>query len=196
MDWLQAIARSLVLDRQDKYLSFQAPQQYLKDFLFLCQSCVSGDPVDWSFSTWFDQNREMRFGTSTLEELIKDIPEQLPCSPPPLLRPPSYPAQRHTDPDSDKFNTFLSRFHDSIRKKARRLMITNEGCVGMAPCRAREGDVVAILFGCSIPLVLRRVPLKEVCQIIGEAYVHGYMNGEVAGLIKRGKLDSTRIRLV
>jgi hypothetical protein len=66
----------------------------------------------------------------------------------------------------------------------------------MAPCRAREGDSVAVLFGCSIPLVLRRVPLQETWQIMGEAYVHGYMNGEVAGLIESGKLASERVRLV
>jgi hypothetical protein len=196
IDWLQAIFRSLVLDRQDKYLCFQAPQQYFKDFVSLCHSCISNDPVDWSFSTWFDQNRELRFGHNTLEELIKNIPEQPPSSHPPLLRPPSYPAQRYTHPDFDQFNTFLARFHDSTRKKARRLMVTSEGCVGMAPCRAREGDMVAVLFGCSIPLVLRKAPTQEAWQVIGEAYVHGYMNGEVAGLIKRGKLDMTRIRLV
>jgi hypothetical protein len=196
MDWLQAIARSLVLDRQDKYLSFQAPQQYFKDFLFLCQSCISEGPVDWSFSIWFDQNRKMKFGSSTLEQLVKDAPEQPPSTAPPLLRPPSYPLQRYTPPDSDQFNTFLSRFHDSIRKKARRLMATDGGYVGMAPCRARQGDAVAILFGCSIPLILRRVPLQEVWQIIGEAYVHGYMNGEVSGLIESGKLEPKKVHLI
>ena len=196
MDWLQAIARSLVLDRQDKYLSFQAPQQYFNDFLFLCQCCISGDPVDWSFSTWFDENKDMKFGSSTLEQLIKDIPEQPPSVAPPLIRPPSYPLQRYTPPDFDQFNTFLSRFHDSIRKKARRLMITDGGCVGMVPCRARQGDAVAILFGCSIPLILRKVPLREAWQIIGEAYVHGNMNGEVAELIKDGILEPARVRLV
>jgi hypothetical protein len=196
MDWLQAIARSLVLDRQDKYLSFPAPQQYFEDFLSLCQSCVRGDLVDWSFSTWYDQNRYLRFGSSTLEQLAKDVPGQSPSMPPPFLRLPSYPSQRYADPDSDKLNTFLSRFHDSTRKKARRLVVTDGGCVGMAPCRAREGDSVAVLFGCSIPLVLRRVPLQETWQIVGEAYVHGYMNGEVAGLIESGTLASKRVRLV
>lgn len=74
-------------------------------------------------------------------------------------------------------------------------MVTNEGIVGMAPCRAREGDIVAVLFGCNIPLVLRGIG-QDCWQVIGEAYAHGFMNGEVAGSIERGTKDIHRFRLV
>lgn len=97
---------------------------------------------------------------------------------------------------NDKLDTFLSRFHDTVRKKARRLLITEGGYIGVAPCRARPGDVIAILYGCSIPLVLREQSSLAKWQVIGEGYVHGYMNGEVATLIKRGKKHSQMIRLV
>lgn len=195
-DWLDAIARSLVLDRQDKYLCFHAPTHYITDFVHLCHACIADEPVDWSFATWFDWNRKLRFGNQTLEEIMKSIPIENPLSPPPLNRPPSYPMHRKNDSDFDKLDSFLSRFHDTVRKKARRLMVTNEGIVGTAPCRAREGDVVAVLFGCSIPLVLRNRGEREAWQVIGEGYAHGYMDGEIASLLKRGKKSSHRFRLV
>lgn len=192
MDWLEAIARSLVINRQDKYLCFQAPVHYVTDFLFLCHTCVDGDPVDWTFSTWFEYNRHLRFGHYTLEELIDQVPSDVSSPPPTLHRPSSHPTHLM----NDKLDTFLSRFHDIVRKKARRLMITENGIVGMAPCRARPGDVVAILFGCSIPLVLRKDAPQGGWQVVGEAYAHGFMNGEITTLVKRGKKDTQRLRLV
>ncbi|KAF1359056.1 hypothetical protein EJ07DRAFT_179225 [Lizonia empirigonia] len=192
MDWLEAIARSLVIDRQDKYLCFQAPVHYITDFLFLCHACLDGNPVDWSFSTWFEHNRQLRFGDHTLEDLVNKVPSENSSPPPTLHRPPSHPLHRL----NDKLDTFLLRFHDTVRKKARRLMVTEEGYIGMAPCRARPGDIVAILCGCSIPLVLRKNILQDAWQVIGEGYVNGFMNGEVAALLKRGKKDMHRFKLV
>lgn len=196
MDWIEAIVHSLVLGRQDKYLCFHAPQQYISDFLSLCHACVKEEPVDWSFSTWFDHNRDLKFGDQTLDALIRSIPSEERIFAPPLRRPPSFPLRQLTDADSDKMDTFLSRFHDTVRKKARRLMLTDSGLVGVSPCRAREGDVVGILFGCSIPLALRKRGEREAWQVIGEAYVHNFMNGEVVDLIKRGKKNVHRFRLV
>ncbi|KAF2994049.1 hypothetical protein E8E13_001135 [Curvularia kusanoi] len=192
MDWLEAIARSLVIDRQDKYLCFQAPTHYITDFLFLCHACIDGYPVDWSFETWFDHNRLLKFGDRTLEDLVNQAPSGATSPPPTLHRPSSHPMHQV----NDKLDTFLSRFHDSVRKKARRLMVTNEGYTGMAPCRARPGDIVAILYGCSIPLVLRKDAQQDTWRVIGEGYVHNYMNGEVLALVKRGKSKTQRFRLV
>jgi hypothetical protein len=192
MDWLEAIARSLVIDRQDKYLCFQAPVYYITDFLFLCHACVDGHPVDWTFSTWFEHNRHLKFGENTLEQLINQVPSEVTSAPPTLHRPSSHPMHQM----NDKLDTFLSRFHDTVRKKARRLMVTQGGIVGTAPCRARPGNVVAVLYGCSIPLVLRHDPPADRWQVVGEAYVHGYMNGEAATSIKRGKKHTRRLVLI
>jgi hypothetical protein len=192
MDWLEAIARALVIDRRDKYLCFEAPQHYITDFLFLCHACIDGDPVDWSFSTWFEHNRQLLFGGVSLEDLITQVPTESASPPPTLHRPPSHPMYQM----NDKLDTFLSRFHDTVRKKARRLMVTEQGYVGVAPCRVRPGDVVAILFGCSIPLVLRKASSQDAWQVVGEGFVYGYMNGEIAERVKSGKVDVRRLRLV
>jgi hypothetical protein len=192
MDWLGAVARSLVIDRQDKYLCFQAPVHYIIDFLFLCHACIDGDPVDWSFSTWFKHNRKLRFGNTLLEDLVRQVPTEFASPPPTLHRPPSHPIHQM----NDKLDTFLSRFHDTVRKKARRLMVTERGYVGVAPCRARPGDVVAVLFGCNIPLVLRREAPQDAWQVVGEGFVHGHMNGEITEQVKNGKLSVHQLRLI
>jgi len=190
-DWMMHIARSLVLDRQDKYLSFHAPKHYVNDFIRLCQSCLLEEPVDWSFSTWFQQNKSLRFGNRTLTELITDLPIETRACRPTLRR--ALRSQNDFGPEIP--DGFLSRFHDTVRKKARRLMVTSEGIVGMAPCRAREGDTLAIVFGCNIPLVLREVDQNSY-QMIGEGYAHGFMNGEVTSLLNKGWRSTHRFRLI
>lgn len=66
--------------------------------------------------------------------------------------------------------------------KGRVLMFSKErGIMGLVPETTREGDVCAIVAHCQVPLVLR--PVSEALQhyeLMGEAYLHGYMYGEVA----------------
>jgi len=52
---------------------------------------------------------------------------------------------------------------------------------GLAPEGTEKGDLVCILFGCTVPVVLREVDTiggVPLCEIVGEAYVHGKMDGE------------------
>ena len=41
--------------------------------------------------------------------------------------------------------------------------------------------MVAVLIGCSVPVVLRRVigGVEGVYEVVGECFMPGYMNGEV-----------------
>ncbi|KAL9043311.1 MAG: hypothetical protein Q9214_003497 [Letrouitia sp. 1 TL-2023] len=65
----------------------------------------------------------------------------------------------------------------------RRLVTTRRGYIGMGlESVVRETDVVAVLLGCSTPLILRSA---QSCnngevrwKIVGECYLHGIMNGE------------------
>jgi len=54
--------------------------------------------------------------------------------------------------------------------------------VGLAPAEAQENDVIAILYGCSVPVVLRKQQStlleKESFAFVGEAFVYGQMDGE------------------
>jgi hypothetical protein len=60
---------------------------------------------------------------------------------------------------------------------------------GLAPPGTKQGDLIFILFGCSVPVVLRKLPGrgKERYNFIGECYVHGNMDGEALPLVKRLK---------
>jgi hypothetical protein len=48
---------------------------------------------------------------------------------------------------------------------------------GIAPPKASNNDIICILFGCSVPVVLRKVS-DDRYNFIGECYVHGMMDGE------------------
>lgn len=65
----------------------------------------------------------------------------------------------------------------------RRLIKTEQhSFVGLAPAETENGDLVAILYGCSVPVILRRVldpQSKEVVyRLIGECYIEGMMDGQ------------------
>jgi hypothetical protein len=54
--------------------------------------------------------------------------------------------------------------------------------VGLAPQQAKVGDQVCILYGCTVPVVLRQLTHAtdgSSWHLIGDAYVHGIMDGEV-----------------
>ncbi|KAJ5030042.1 heterokaryon incompatibility protein-domain-containing protein [Bipolaris maydis] len=77
--------------------------------------------------------------------------------------------------------------------KKRRFMTTDKGYLGWAPDniyggpneQTQKGDLVAIVFGCSTPLVIR--PCGEDYLVLGEAYVQGLMDGEVIAALESGK---------
>jgi hypothetical protein len=192
MELLEAITRSLVIDRQDKYLCFKAPVHYINDFLFLCHACMDGNPVDGGFSTWFEHNRHLYFGNASLEDLVSQVPPEFASPAPVLHQPPSHPMYQM----DNQLETFLSRLHDTVRKKARRLMVTKQGYVGVAPCHARPGDVVAILFGCSIPLILRWKASQDAWRVVGEGFVYNFMNGEIAHNVKSGRVSVQQLKLI
>ncbi|KAF2740972.1 hypothetical protein EJ04DRAFT_547954 [Polyplosphaeria fusca] len=212
LDIVRTVARCLSLDRGDKYMRFQAPEQYVSDFLMLCYRCMYEEEaeVDPLFKTWFDQNRRLAVagirsvaGSWRLEDVIKNLVDGeemyvFDDLPPPSgnLQLSSSDVHGTASSGSVDRDSFLDRFQDTVQKKSRRLLITGKGHFGMAPCRARQGDAVVILFGCSIPLVLRRVGSREALQVVGECYVDGFMNGQIRNLIEKDRLSVRRFRLV
>ncbi|KAJ2893344.1 Heterokaryon incompatibility protein 6 like [Zalerion maritima] len=72
----------------------------------------------------------------------------------------------------------LNMFGEKIREVSLvlRSSYTRKGYVGMVPMDSQPGDIVAVLLGCPAPVVLR--PKKNVYELVGEAYFHGFMDGE------------------
>jgi hypothetical protein len=58
----------------------------------------------------------------------------------------------------------------------RKLFSTRHGMLGLGPRLLREGDLCCILFGATIPFILR--PLGQQYRLVGEAYVHPLIYGE------------------
>lgn len=193
---LEAISRCLSIDRKDKFLTTKAPEEYIIDFQMLFQAYINQKPdLDPLFSSWLQDNSSLLFGGHRLIDVIRSGTSDSIASS-------STPDGAVKDVDEFdqsadvNFNTFLSRFSYVTRQMARRIIVTNDVIIGMAPCRARKGDVVVILCRCSIPVILRPIETGKAYQIVGEAYVHGYMNGEIKEELIDGIRQTKRLRLV
>lgn len=67
--------------------------------------------------------------------------------------------------------------HVQVTTWNRKFMVTERPNVGLVPPDAIFGDMICLLWGCSVPVILREKPDGQ-CVLIGECYVHGIMNGE------------------
>lgn len=69
-----------------------------------------------------------------------------------------------------------------LRSRGGENKVDEKQLFGLAPTHAQEGDLICILFGCSVPVILRKKSVPEGDEpyyfFIGEAYVHGMMDGE------------------
>lgn len=70
---------------------------------------------------------------------------------------------------------FDSRFFRSY--EGRRLFRTKEGFAGLCPESTKPGDEFFLLANAHVPFVLRSVS-SGVYELVGEAYVHGFMKGQ------------------
>lgn len=75
---------------------------------------------------------------------------------------------------------FLNRAQSVIWE---RCFLKSAGChkestyFGLGPTEVAKKDLICILYGCSVPVVLREVGDGKY-KLIGEAYIHGLMDGE------------------
>lgn len=76
----------------------------------------------------------------------------------------------------------------------RRVFVTERGSVGLGPGILEEGDICAVLFGGTVPFVMRSKGNEYL--LLGEAYVHGIMRGEAIGMCGNGDLQKRTFRLV
>jgi hypothetical protein len=91
------------------------------------------------------------------------------------------PSWKYSNHDIQPFRT---RVEHCVH--GRQLAITQKGHIGMIPVTAQVGDVVCNLFGCPVPLVLRRQGTHYI--VVGEAYIRDYMSLEAIREMKDGKL--------
>jgi len=79
----------------------------------------------------------------------------------------------------------------ATRCSNRKLFASERGYLGLGPAAVLPGDIIAAIFGLETPLVLRSVGTDSY-QIVGEAYVHGIMDGEAM----KGSLSTGTFNIV
>ena len=70
---------------------------------------------------------------------------------------------------------FIGAFPSVIER--RKLFRTNDNLLGLCPDTTLEGDWVWITHGAKVPYILRSVPDSDSFELVGEAYLHGFMQG-------------------
>lgn len=63
---------------------------------------------------------------------------------------------------------------------------TATGWIGVGARGLQAGDIVAVLFGCRVPVILRR--RQHFFELVGSCYVHGIMDGEAIEMCENGQL--------
>jgi hypothetical protein len=58
------------------------------------------------------------------------------------------------------------------------LIITESGELGLGPISTQPGDVVAFIRNTKVPFLLRKAQAGRY-TVVGEAYIHGFMRGEI-----------------
>lgn len=65
--------------------------------------------------------------------------------------------------------------------------------MGQGPETTEDGDMICIILGCPVPMVLR--PVMNHCPVVGEAYMHGIMHGEVMPALEQGTAELREFEL-
>jgi hypothetical protein len=173
-DHLMNVCRNLVLDRADRYLQrslFTEIEKFYHDFIQLCLLAISEPqqtPLRKEFQDWFNSTRLLQIRGKSLEASIRDIQNDTSNS------------FAHTAPNQDEYihDSFYGRFFDIVERMSLRLMTSRDGRIGMAPQNAMKGDLICILWGCNIPLLLRRSEHVDQFVVVGECFLDGCMEGE------------------
>jgi Heterokaryon incompatibility protein (HET) len=86
-------------------------------------------------------------------------------------------AGRNIDEEQTKTLLFSGAISNAFG--GRKLANTRSGYYAMVPPLAEVGDIICLIDGAQTPFVLRRD--SNGLQLVGECYVHGVMDGEIAG---------------
>ncbi|KAH8659225.1 heterokaryon incompatibility protein-domain-containing protein [Tricladium varicosporioides] len=95
--------------------------------------------------------------------------------------------------DANEFDHTEAYSCNNRTSQGRRFITTMNGYMGWAPDnmfdsdqnQVQPGDKIAILFGCSTPIVVRSQ--NGYFQVLGEAYIHGLMDGEALAFLESGQ---------
>jgi hypothetical protein len=170
-DILASVYRSLVLDRKERFLRYAMPTvEFLRDFVRLCALLMtekhSSTPRE--LQEWFHRTKLLEFQGYSLESVLCDNYQ---CSVDHLTHTPNQDEYAH--------DSFFGRFFDVVVRMSLRLMTSREGRIGMILEKVMKGDLICVLFGCNVPVLLRKSESGDSFTFIGECYLDGCMDGSV-----------------
>lgn len=72
----------------------------------------------------------------------------------------------------------------------RALILTKSGLYGLASHIYQPGDICSVVSGSAVPMLMRHCKSNngEAVKLVGEAYLHGFMQGEAAELVRNNQL--------
>ncbi len=70
---------------------------------------------------------------------------------------------------------YAGNFASSANK--RRFFISQTGYMGLGPPALAQGDMICVLFGCNIPVLIRKEDDHQI--LVGECFVWGLMDGKI-----------------
>jgi hypothetical protein len=78
----------------------------------------------------------------------------------------------------------------------RRFPVTEKGYMGWCPENCIPGDFVTVLEGGPVPIILRPTAGDEQYVVVGDAYIHGIMDGEAFDICTNSDLRVEGLVLV
>lgn len=90
-------------------------------------------------------------------------------------------------------NLVCTAFENGMNNRA--IAISTKGYTCVLPRQARKGDILCVMFGCSVPVVLRKKESSSSYTFVGECYMHGFMDGEAIAMQMKGALVEKKIVL-
>ncbi|KAG4441005.1 hypothetical protein IFR05_003512 [Cadophora sp. M221] len=176
LDTVEALSRTLVGDSEIKRKPHTG-HDTLSAFMRCYQDSTkgkAGDLVDIKnnktiFGTWYEHHRDFNIGGKSLHDWVTSVSSES-----------QFPDDMETT--EERYIHKLAVSHGPNR----RLITTSKGYFGLGVNTCMPGDLVCVLYGCSTPVLLRRV--EDHCTFLGEAYLHGIMNGEAIESLQRGEL--------
>jgi hypothetical protein len=82
------------------------------------------------------------------------------------------------DPDAVLTKAVRIFYAACFASHERKFAVTRDGHFCLVPAATKDGDFVCIPHGCRVPYIFRPMRGKKTMHNIGEAYVHGTMQGE------------------
>lgn len=107
-------------------------------------------------------------------------------------------ARDDLDPSRLRIPEVKQRFEHEVKDVGinRCLLATAKGGFGLGPLITRPGDVCCVIFGADVPFVLRPSADASGYRLLGEAFVHGVMNGEIEGMLRSGQVAQQIITII